>query len=186
MQHKLELARVIGDLTARCKIIPGDDTRLVEVMDTAMQELLRRPSSVPEQARIGSKGFRGSQEHRWVTVGPEARLEMENWLHHLDADTPSISPLQLKWDQQQLVLSHSGLQWAVEVPDGGAQVQERVIGPALVQPRVALDLVVCRRRERLGKWADVVKVDRCVSLPHHFSSTSASAMMMMPPSSKFE
>jgi hypothetical protein len=129
VQHKLELARAIGD-----KIIPGDDTRLVEVMDTAMQELLRRPSSVPEQARIGSKGFRGSQEHRWVTVGPEARLEMENWLHHLDADTPSISPFQLKWDQQQLVLSHSGLQWAVEVSDGGAQVQERVGGPAPVQP----------------------------------------------------
>jgi hypothetical protein len=93
---------------------------------------------VPEQARIGSKGFRGSQEHRWVTVGPEARLEMESWLHHLEADTPSISPLQLKWDQQQLVLSHSGLQWAVEVSDGGAQVQERVIGPALVQPSLLL------------------------------------------------
>ena len=136
MQHKLELARVIGDLTARCKIIPGDDTRLVEVMDTAMQELLRRPSSVPEQARIGSKGFRGSQEHRWVTVGPEARLEMENWLHHLEADTPSISPLQLKWDQEQLVLSHSGLQWAVEVSNGGAQVQERAGGPAQAQPMV--------------------------------------------------
>jgi hypothetical protein len=60
---------------------------------------------------------------------------MENWLHHLEADTPSISPLQLKWDQQQLVLSHSGLQWAVEVLDEGAQVQERVIGPALIQPR---------------------------------------------------
>jgi hypothetical protein len=136
VQHKLELARVIGDLTARWKIIPGDDTsRLVEVMDTAMQELLRRPSSVPEQARIGSKGFRGSQEHRWVTVGPEARLEMEKWLHHLDADTPSISPFQLKWDQQQLVLSHSGLKWAAEVSNGGAHVQERVGGPAPAQPR---------------------------------------------------
>jgi hypothetical protein len=85
VQHKLELARAIGDLTAKWKIIPGDDTRLVEVMDTAMQELLRRPSSVPAQARIGSKGFRGSQEHRWVAVGPEARLEMVKWLHHLDA-----------------------------------------------------------------------------------------------------
>ena len=92
MQHKLELARVIGDLTARCKIIPGDDTRLVEVMDTAMQELLRRPSSVQEQARIGRKGLRGFQEHQWVAIGPEALLEMEKWLHHLDADTPSISP----------------------------------------------------------------------------------------------
>ena len=60
---------------------------------------------------------------------------MENWLHHLDADTPRIPPFQLKWDQQQLVLSHSGLQWAVEVSDGGAPVQERVIGPALEQPR---------------------------------------------------
>jgi hypothetical protein len=103
--------------------------------------------SVPEQARIGSKGFRGSQEHRWVTVVPEARLEMENWLHHLEADTPSISPLQLKWDQEQLVLSHSGLQWAVEVSDGGAQVQERVIGPALVQPRWS-GAVKCTRKNQ--------------------------------------
>ena len=87
-------------------------------MDTVMQELLRRPSSVPEQARIGSKGFRGSQEHRWVAVGPEARLEMVKWLHHLDADTPSISPFQLKLDQQQVVLSHSGLKWAAEVSNG--------------------------------------------------------------------
>jgi hypothetical protein len=39
----------------------GDDIRLGEVMDTAMQELLRRPSSVQEQARIESKGLRGSQ-----------------------------------------------------------------------------------------------------------------------------
>ena len=108
VQQKLELARVIGDLDARWKIIPGEDTRLGEVMDTAMQELLRLPSSVQEQARIGSKGLRGSQEHRWVTIVPEARREMEEWLNHIDADTPSISPFQLKWDQQQLVLSHSG------------------------------------------------------------------------------
>jgi hypothetical protein len=62
-------------------------------------------------------------------------MEMENWLHHLDADTPSISPFQLKWDQQQLVLSHSGLKCAAEVSNGGAHVQESVGGPAPVQPR---------------------------------------------------
>jgi hypothetical protein len=135
VQHKLELARVIGDLAARWKIIPGDDTRLGEVMDTSMQELLRRPSSVQEQARIGSEGLRGSQEHRWVTIGPEARLEMKKWLHHLDADTPSISPFQLKWDQQQLVLSHSGLKWAAEASNGAAHVQEQVGGPAPVKQR---------------------------------------------------
>ena len=135
VQHKLELARAVTDLTTKWKIIPLDDSRLVEVMDTAMQDLLGRPGNVPVQARIGNKGFRGSHEHLWVTVGPVAQLEMANWLHHLDADTPSISPFQLKWDQQQLVLSHSGLQWAVEVSEGGARVQERVIGPALEQPR---------------------------------------------------
>jgi hypothetical protein len=135
VQHKLELARAVTDLTTKWKIIPGDDSRLVEVMDTVMQDLLGRPGNVPVQARIGNKGFRGSHEHLWVTVGPVAQLEMANWLHHLDADTPSISPFQLKWDQQQLVLSHSGLQWAVEVSEGGARVQERVIGPALEQPR---------------------------------------------------
>jgi hypothetical protein len=48
--------------------IVTDDTRLEEVMDTSMQEVLRRSDSVPEQARIGSKGLRGSQEYRWVTT----------------------------------------------------------------------------------------------------------------------
>jgi hypothetical protein len=115
VQNKLELARIIGDLTVKWKIIPGDDTLLDKVMATVMKELLRQPRSVQEQARIGSKGLRGSQEYQWVTIGPEARPEMEEWLHHLDADTPSISPFQLKWDQKQLVLGHSGLEWEVEV-----------------------------------------------------------------------
>jgi hypothetical protein len=47
-----------------------------------MQEVLRRPDGVQERARIGSRGLRGSQEHRWVTVGPEAQLEMEEWLNN--------------------------------------------------------------------------------------------------------
>jgi hypothetical protein len=37
-----------GDLAAKWKIIPGDDTRLEEVMATAMKELLRQPRSVEE------------------------------------------------------------------------------------------------------------------------------------------
>jgi hypothetical protein len=40
VQHKLELERAIEDLAVRWKIVPGDDTRLEEVMDTAMQEVL--------------------------------------------------------------------------------------------------------------------------------------------------
>jgi|LauGreDrversion2_3_1035106.scaffolds.fasta_scaffold495159_1 hypothetical protein len=36
VQHKLELERVIGDLADRWKIIPGDDTRLEEVVDTSI------------------------------------------------------------------------------------------------------------------------------------------------------
>jgi hypothetical protein len=71
MQNKLELARTIGDLAAKWKIIPGDDTQLEEVMATAMKELLRQSNELQEQARIGSKGLRGSQEHRWVTTGPK-------------------------------------------------------------------------------------------------------------------
>jgi hypothetical protein len=72
VQHKLELAKAIGSLAIRWKLIPGDDTRLEEVMDTAMQEVLRRPSSVRKNRQgLGSKGLRGSQEHRWVTIGPE-------------------------------------------------------------------------------------------------------------------
>jgi hypothetical protein len=49
-------------------IIPGDDTQLEEVMATLMKELLRQSNSAQEQARIGSKGLRGFQEHRWVTT----------------------------------------------------------------------------------------------------------------------
>jgi hypothetical protein len=134
MQNELEFARTIGDLAAKWKIIPGDDTQREEVMATAMKELLRQSNSAQEQARIGSKGLRGSQEHQWVTNGPKARQEMEEWLHHLDADTPSISPVQLKWDQQQLVLDHSGLGWAEEVSIWGAHIRERVRGLAPVQP----------------------------------------------------
>jgi hypothetical protein len=146
VQNKLELARIIGDLTAKWKIIPGDDTRLEEVMATAMKELLRQPRSVQEQARIGSKGLRGSQKHRWFTIGPEARPEMEEWLHHFHADTPSISLFQLKWDQQQLVLGHSRLEWEVEVSNGGAHVRERVSGPAPVRPRYGTERSSARGR----------------------------------------
>ncbi len=45
---------------------------------------------------------------------------MKEWLYHLNADTPSISPFQQKWDQHQLVLGHSGLEWTAEVSNGGA------------------------------------------------------------------
>ncbi len=103
VKKKLELARAIGDLATRWKIIPGDGAQLEEILDTAMQEVLRRPDVVQERARIGSKGLLGSQEQRWVTVGPEAQLEMEEWLHHLDANTPAVSPFQLKWDKNKLV-----------------------------------------------------------------------------------
>jgi hypothetical protein len=77
VQHKLELAKAIGSIAIRWKLIPGDDTRLEEVMDTAVLEVLRWTSSVQEQARIGSMGLRGSQEYRWVTIGPGAQQEME-------------------------------------------------------------------------------------------------------------
>jgi hypothetical protein len=60
VQHKLELAKAIGSIAIRRKLIPGDDTRLEEVMDTAVIEVLRWPSSVQEQARIGNMGLRGS------------------------------------------------------------------------------------------------------------------------------
>jgi hypothetical protein len=101
-------------------------------MDTAIQEVLRRSDSVPGQARIGSKGLRGSQEYRWVTTGSGARLEMEAWLHHLDTDPPSVASFQLKWDQQRLVLSCSGLKEAAEASTGGAHVLTKEGGPAPV------------------------------------------------------
>ena len=80
VQHKLELERAIEDLAVRWKIVPGDDTRLEEVMDTAMQEVLGRSDSVPAQAKIGSQGLRSSQEYRWITIGLGARPEMGGML----------------------------------------------------------------------------------------------------------
>ena len=76
VQHKLELAKAIGSLAIRWKLIPGDDSRLEDLCDTAVLEVLRWPSSVQEQARIGSMGLRGSQEYRWVTIGPGAQQEL--------------------------------------------------------------------------------------------------------------
>ena len=32
---------------------------------------------------IGSDGVKGRQEFRWTATGPEARSEMEAWIHHL-------------------------------------------------------------------------------------------------------
>ena len=84
VRNELELARIIGDLAVRWKIIPGDDTRMEEVMATTVRELLRQPNNVQEKARIRGKGLRGSQEHWWVTIGPGARQEMEEWICHLD------------------------------------------------------------------------------------------------------
>ena len=119
VQHKLELAKVIGSIAIRWKLIPGDDTRLEDLLDTAVLEVLQWPRSVHMHARIGSMGLRGSQEYRWVTTGPGARQEMEEWLQCLDANarTPRVSPFRLQWNQRQLVLSHGGLRWKAEVSE---------------------------------------------------------------------
>jgi hypothetical protein len=55
VQHKLELARAVGDLTTKWKIIPGDDSRLAEVMDTAMQDLLGRPAMCQFRQGLGTR-----------------------------------------------------------------------------------------------------------------------------------
>ena len=68
VQHKLELAKAIGSIAFRWKLIPGDDTRLEDWLDTAVLEVLQWPKSVQVHARIGSMGLRGSQEYRWVMM----------------------------------------------------------------------------------------------------------------------
>ena len=80
-------------------------------------------------------GLRGSQEYRWVTIGPGAQQEMEEWLQYLDASTPCVSPFQLQWNQHQLVLSHGGLQWEAEVSNRGPHVKEREERMASAQPK---------------------------------------------------
>ena len=120
----MALARRIGDLAAKKKLIPGDNARLVEAMATAVNELMESQNYAREEAAIGNTGLRGSQEYRWVAVGPEARQKREEWMRHLDTDAQRISPFQRKWDQQQLVLSHNGSGWAVGISNGGVDVRE--------------------------------------------------------------
>ena len=87
-------------------------------------------------ARIGSMGLRGSQEYRWVTIGPGAQQEMEEWLQCLDANarTPRVSPFRLQWNQRQLVLSHGGLRWKAEVSEKEVHEGEQAEETAPTQP----------------------------------------------------
>jgi hypothetical protein len=39
VQHKLELAKAIGSIAIRWKLIPGDETRLEEVMDSGARSV---------------------------------------------------------------------------------------------------------------------------------------------------
>ena len=84
---------------------PRDDTRLKDLLDTAVLEVLQWPRGAHMHARIGSMGLRGSQEYRWVTTGPGSQQEMEEWLQYLDENTRTlrVSPFQLQWNQRQLV-----------------------------------------------------------------------------------
>ena len=72
---------------------------------------------------------------------------MEAWLRHLDTDTPSVAPFQLKWEQQRLVLSRSGLKWAAEASNGGAHVRGKEGGPAPVQLRHGIERSEQRHEE---------------------------------------
>ena len=72
------------------------------------------------------------------------------WLHHLDTDSPSVTSFQLKWDQQLLVLSCSGLKEAAEASTGGAHVRTKEGGPAPVQLKHGIERSGERGRLRGG------------------------------------
>ena len=55
---------------------------------------------------IGRGGLRGKDEVRWCSKGPRARELMNVWLHHLGAATQEVSPFSLKWEQDELVITH--------------------------------------------------------------------------------
>ena len=116
---------------------PRDDTKLEDLLETAVLEVLQWPKSVHMHARIGSMGLRGSQEYRWATIGPGAQQEMEEWLQYLDANTRTLraSPFQLQWNQHQLVLSHSELRWKAEVSERGVHEGEQEEEIASTQPK---------------------------------------------------
>ncbi len=53
----MALARKIGDLAAKWKLIPGDNARLVKAMATAANELMESPNCAREEASIGGTGL---------------------------------------------------------------------------------------------------------------------------------
>jgi hypothetical protein len=69
---------------------------------------------------------------------------------HLDTDAQRISPFQLKWDQQQLVLSHSCTGWAVETSNGGADVWEISGRVSPDQPEQGTETSIDRARSARG------------------------------------
>ena len=123
VRNKTALARKIGELAAKWKLVPGDNTRLEQTMATAVDELTERSNEVQEEARIGSRGLWGSRERRWVVVGSRAREEMEEWMQHLATDARRMSPFQLQWAHQHPVLSHSDTGWSAEISYDGAEVR---------------------------------------------------------------
>jgi hypothetical protein len=55
-------------------------------------------------------------------------------MRHLDTAAQRIPPFQMQWHQQQLVLSHNGYGWAVEISNGGTDVREKLCRVSPDQP----------------------------------------------------
>ena len=72
----------------------------------AIEAVAARISQDGGAMAIGRGGLRGKDEVRWCSKGPRARELMNVWLHHLGAATQEVSPFSLKWEQDELVITH--------------------------------------------------------------------------------
>ncbi len=71
VQHKLELAKVIGSIAIRWKLIPGDDTRLEDLLDTAVLEVLQWPRGAHMQRERCKDWKHGPEGITGVSVGDD-------------------------------------------------------------------------------------------------------------------
>jgi hypothetical protein len=88
-------------------------------------------------------------------------------MRHLDTDAQRIPPFQLKWDQSQLVLSHSGSGWAVEISNGGADVREKLGRVSPDQPEQGTETSSDRAISAGGSQGRWLRAARwpCISSP---------------------
>ena len=99
-------AEEICKLVRQRRIRATTGTNLHTLTAEAIEAVAARISQDGGAMAIGRGGLRGKDEVRWCSKGQRARELMNVWLHHLGAATQEVSPFSLKWEQDELVITH--------------------------------------------------------------------------------